>query len=96
MNKTELRRKLRRKKDQRQDRRRQLDEMPLNADFFYRLTDGWKFFGLKPTSLNEAIKTGKVPTPVALTDSGRAKGWFGRTILAWQQEREAKAAGKVV
>ncbi|MCK1417640.1 hypothetical protein IVB55_32820 [Bradyrhizobium sp. CW4] len=91
MSKTELRHKLARKKEQRQDRRRQIDQAPVHPDHFYRLVDGYKFFGYKPTALNDAIKSDKVPTPVALSDSGRAKGWFGRTILAWQAARQAKA-----
>jgi predicted DNA-binding transcriptional regulator AlpA len=82
------------KQQLRQERRRQLEERPLHPDFFYRVSDGHKFFGYRSSALAEKIKTGDIPPPIPLSDTGRAKGWFGRAIIAWQQEREAKAAGK--
>lgn len=64
----------------------------LSPDHFYRLADGPHFFGYGPTVLAEKIETGEVPKPIALSDSGRARGWFGRTIIAWQRSREEAAA----
>jgi predicted DNA-binding transcriptional regulator AlpA len=65
---------------------------PLNPDILYRLTDARKYFGLRPTQLTEKIKSGEVPPPVRLSTSGRAAGWFGRQIIAWQAERLAASA----
>jgi hypothetical protein len=42
------------------------DALPINPDFFYRRTEGWKFFGYAATQLDEKIKTGEIPTPIAL------------------------------
>ncbi|WP_146101346.1 hypothetical protein [Bradyrhizobium sp. AC87j1] len=64
----------------------------LCPDHFYRLADGPHFFGYGPTVLAEKIETGEVPRPISLSNSGRARGWFGRTILAWQRSREEAAA----
>jgi predicted DNA-binding transcriptional regulator AlpA len=65
----------------------------LNPDFFYRKSDAWAYFGYRPTQLDEKIKLGEIPRPIDLSDTGRAIGWFGRTILAWQRDRVAKAKG---
>lgn len=73
---------------------RQLDLQPLNPDMFYRHSDGWRYFGYSISRLDDKIKTGEIPKPIPLSDEGRAKGWFGRTIIAWQKELEAKAAAK--
>jgi predicted DNA-binding transcriptional regulator AlpA len=64
---------------------------PLDPGQVYRVSEGWKYFGYRPAHLVEKIKAGEIPAPIALTDSGHAKGWFGRTILKWQAEREAAA-----
>jgi predicted DNA-binding transcriptional regulator AlpA len=69
---------------------------PLSPDLFYRITDARKYFGLKPTQLSERIKSRDIPPPVKLSASGRAAGWFGRTILAWQAERIAASKMEVV
>jgi hypothetical protein len=71
---------------------RQVDPNPINPDHLYRWADGPRYFGYASTVLNEKIDDGHVPMPVYLSDDGRARGWFGRTILAWQREQEAKAA----
>jgi predicted DNA-binding transcriptional regulator AlpA len=63
----------------------------IHADRVYRYADGPKYFGLGLSSIDEKIKTGEIPKPISLSDSGRAKGWLGRTILAWQAERQAKS-----
>jgi predicted DNA-binding transcriptional regulator AlpA len=65
---------------------------PINPDFFYRLHEGRKYFGYGPSTIEAKIQSGEIPAPISLSDSGRARGWFGRTIIAWQREREAAAA----
>jgi hypothetical protein len=70
-------------------------EQPLYPDRFYRLTDAHYYFGYSPTILTVKIKSGEIPPPVSLSDSGRAKGYFGRVILAWQAERQEKANARV-
>ncbi|MDF0521590.1 hypothetical protein P0R31_30550 [Bradyrhizobium yuanmingense] len=64
----------------------------IHPDHFYRMVDGPAFYGYGPTVLAEKIETGEVPKPISLSESGRARGWFGRTILAWQRSREEAAA----
>jgi hypothetical protein len=85
----------------RNPRRKIEQEERIHPDFFYRYADGPKFFGYGLTTLAERIKSGdedadllkrrNVPRPVHLADGGRAKGWFGRTIIEWQAEQMAKA-----
>lgn len=75
----------------RSQRSREVDERPIHPDWFYRLSEARKFFGYGPTTLDAKIKSGEIPAPVALSDTGRACGWFGRVILEWQAERKAKA-----
>lgn len=60
----------------------------LHPDHFYRLCEGPRFFGYGPAWLDRLIKSGEIPTPVALSEKGRARGWFGRTIIEWQQARK--------
>ncbi|QIG96591.1 hypothetical protein [Bradyrhizobium sp. 6(2017)] len=72
-------------------RRHPIDNQPVNPDWFYRVADGPHFFGYRDTALAGKIASGEIPFPVSLSDTGRAKGWFGRVIIAWQAEREAKA-----
>jgi predicted DNA-binding transcriptional regulator AlpA len=74
--------------------RSELLDKPLRADFFYRMSVAPHYFGLSTAHLYEAIKEGAIPAPVSISDGGRARGWFGRQIIAWQQEREKKAAEK--
>jgi len=50
----------------------------------------------RPAALHIKILSGEIPTPIALSDGGRARGWFGRTIIAWQKEREATPAAKQI
>ena len=67
----------------------------LCPDWFYRLVDATRYFGYSPTQLDEKIRTGQVPAPISLSDSGgRAKGWFGRQNIAWQAAREAASVAR--
>jgi predicted DNA-binding transcriptional regulator AlpA len=61
----------------------------LVPDQIYRASEARKYFGYKATQLDEKIKTGEIPAPIYLSDTGRARGWFGRQIIKWQSEREA-------
>ncbi|WP_152977498.1 hypothetical protein [Bradyrhizobium pachyrhizi] len=76
-------------------RRHPIDNQPINADWFYRVADGHRFFGYRATALAGKIANGEIPSPVSLSDTGRARGWFGRAIIEWQTEREAKARAKI-
>ena len=68
----------------------------LNPNVIYRKDEARKFFGYKPTQFDLKIKTGEIPAPIRLSDSGHACGWLGRTILAWQAQRGANSkSGKV-
>jgi hypothetical protein len=72
------------------------DTLPIHPDWFYRVYDGWKYFGYRNSILHLKIESGEIPAPIALSDGGRARGWFGRTILAWQRERETKPVPKAI
>jgi predicted DNA-binding transcriptional regulator AlpA len=72
-------------------RKKPFTSRPLVDGHFYRLSEGPNYFGYSISRQEDKIKTGEIPRPISLSDFGRAKGWFGRTILAWQAEREAAA-----
>jgi predicted DNA-binding transcriptional regulator AlpA len=55
-----------------------------------RFRDGKKWFGYGPTQLEEKIKSGEVPKPMRLSDSGRALGWLGKQIIEHHRKLEAK------
>jgi predicted DNA-binding transcriptional regulator AlpA len=77
---------------------------PLDPNQIFRLSEGPKLFGFKPSQIDAKIKKGELPTPLALSATGRARGWTGaqindhrRKILEqqheWLRERsEANAA----
>jgi hypothetical protein len=70
----------------------------LHPDYFYRVHEAGKFFGYSNSVLHLKIASGEIPAPIALSDApkSRARGWFGRTIIRFQQEREAKTAPKLI
>jgi predicted DNA-binding transcriptional regulator AlpA len=49
--------------------------------------------GLGHTRRWDYIAAGIYPKPFRLSDGGRAKGWFGREIAAWQAWRKARRDG---
>jgi predicted DNA-binding transcriptional regulator AlpA len=57
-----------------------------------RRREGRKYFGLGLTQIDEKIKKGEIPKPIALSDSGRATGWTGRQIIEHQARLVAAAA----
>jgi hypothetical protein len=65
----------------------------IHPQFVYRMSSPTArgVIGLGPTQTQEAIKRGELPPPIALTDSGIAKGWTGAQLLEVQQQRVAKA-----
>lgn len=63
----------------------------IHPDHIYRYADGPKYYGLGLSAIDAKIKTGEIPKPISLSDSGRAKGWLGKTILEWQAARQAKS-----
>jgi hypothetical protein len=66
----------------------------LDPNLVIRQCDGWRYFGYKGTQLKEKIRAGEIPEPFALSDSGRAKAWYGWQIIQHQKERIAAAALK--
>ena len=56
-----------------------------------RKRHGYKFFGFKPTALNEKIRSGEIPAPIPMSDDGRAMAWFGWQIIEHQKKRLAAA-----
>jgi predicted DNA-binding transcriptional regulator AlpA len=70
--------------------------LPLGPNQIVRLQDGWKYFGLRGTQIDEHIQQGNIPAPITISDSkekgkaSRARGWLGKQILDWQEKRLAK------
>jgi predicted DNA-binding transcriptional regulator AlpA len=62
----------------------------LSSNEIVRWKDGPKYFGFKRTVLNAKIRSGEIPEPMPLSDTGRATGWLGRVILEWQASRLGK------
>lgn len=62
----------------------------LDPNQIVRWSEGSKYFGYKHTQLDEKIKSGEIPAPFSLSDSGRAKGWTGRQIIEHQQRLLAR------
>lgn len=64
----------------------------LDPNQIIRLRQGRKYFGFGPTQLDLKIKSGEVPKPLALSDTGHAKGWLGSQIIAHQRKLLEAAA----
>ena len=69
-------------------------ETPLSPHEIVRPAQARKYFGFGHSQLSEKIKSGEIPTPIRLTDSGRSIGWLGSQIIEWQEERLAAAKGE--
>jgi len=61
----------------------------LDPNGIYRKAEGPKYFGLGPSQIDEAIKSGKIPRPFPLVDGGKAQGWTGQQIIDHQAKRIA-------
>ena len=59
----------------------------LHPNEIVRLKDAPKYFGLGKTQLDEKIKAGEIDPPIALSASGRAKGFTGQQIIEHQQRQ---------
>jgi predicted DNA-binding transcriptional regulator AlpA len=66
---------------------------PLNPDFFYRKHSpvAMGVIGLAPSQIDEKIKSGELPPPMAAFESGRATGWTGAQLIAFKEQRLARA-----
>jgi len=66
---------------------------PLNPHFFYRKHSpiAMGVIGLAASQIDEKIKSGELPPPVPAFESGRATGWTGAQLIAFQQQRLARA-----
>jgi predicted DNA-binding transcriptional regulator AlpA len=64
---------------------------PLTESRFYRKMEAVdnRYFGVGASKLDEMIRAGEIEPPIKLGD--RATGWFGRTIIAWQQKKTSAA-----
>jgi hypothetical protein len=66
---------------------------PLGPDQFVPLADGYLYFGLKSTQIDQHIQLKNIPAPITIADStkkgeaSRRRGWFGSQILDWKQRR---------
>lgn len=67
----------------------------LDPNQIVRKGEGPKYFGLKSTALDDAIKAELIPAPFALTEGGRAKGWTGRQIIDHHNARIAASKTEV-
>ena len=68
-----------------------MSDKGLDPDEIVRWKNGPKYFGLRPSQLNENIKKGLIPPPFPLVEGGRGKGWTGRMIQDHHQSRQATA-----
>jgi predicted DNA-binding transcriptional regulator AlpA len=55
-----------------------------------RVKDGPLYFGLSDSQIEFRIKAGDIPAPMALSTTGRAKGWLGSQILEYQARLMAR------
>lgn len=57
----------------------------LEPNQIVRKCHGHRYFGFKHTQLDKKIADGEIPKPIALTSTGRAKGWLGSQIIEHQR-----------
>ncbi len=55
----------------------------------YRKRDLHAVTGLKESRIDELIRNGEFPSPIKLTDGGRASGWLESDLAEWQRGRIA-------
>ena len=63
------------------------DTRELHPNEIVRWKDAPKYFGLRGSQLYEKIKAGEIEPPIALSASGRAKGFLGQQIIEHQQRQ---------
>jgi prophage regulatory protein len=49
-----------------------------------------EFCGLKKTQIFDLVARGQFPSPVKISDSGRAIAWAEEELMAWRKDRLAK------
>ena len=64
----------------------------LHPNELVRKKQAGKFLGLKATALDDAIKAGKIPAPIAAYEGGRAKFFTGQQIMDHIAKRIAASA----
>jgi prophage regulatory protein len=64
------------------------DEMA-EVDEFLRLGDVLKASGKGRTALYAAVARGEFPSPLKLSEGGRAVAWLKSEVIAWQQRQVA-------
>ena len=69
--------------------------LTLDPNEIFRPKRAEKYFGFKHSQLDEKIKSGEIPAPFPLSESGRAVGWTGAQIIEHQRRRLAAAKQKV-
>jgi predicted DNA-binding transcriptional regulator AlpA len=55
-----------------------------------RRKDGPKFFGLSENQIDTKIRLGEIPKPMALSATGRARGWLGSVVLEYQAQLQRR------
>jgi predicted DNA-binding transcriptional regulator AlpA len=60
-------------------------QLGLGPNDVVRKKDGYRFFGLKSTGIDDAIAKGRIPKPVKL--SPRCVVWMGSQIIEWQRQK---------
>jgi predicted DNA-binding transcriptional regulator AlpA len=60
-------------------------QLALGPNDVVRKKDGYRYFGLRSTGLDDAIKAGRIPKPTRL--SPRCTVWLGSDILEWQRQK---------
>jgi hypothetical protein len=70
-----------------------MSDKELGPNDIVRLHEAKRYFGYQYTQLKKKIAAGFIPAPIALSDDGRALGWFGAQVIEHQQ-RLMKAAEK--
>ncbi len=69
-----------------------VDDLSLDPNEIIRPSQARKYFGYGHSQLAEKIKSGEVPPPFPLSDSGRSVGWTGQQII--EHHRHRLALGK--
>jgi hypothetical protein len=65
---------------------------PINEDFFYRKVICPLYIGLELSQIEEKIASGELPKFVDISESGRAQGYYGSTLLEIKAKRIKEAA----
>jgi hypothetical protein len=61
-------------------------------DLFYTMAEVQTFLGIGSSQMYEHVAAGHLPPPVAPCEGSSHRGYYGRTIIRVQMERETAAA----